>query len=114
LKATGNLGEEIEVFLKEKNYSPFREEVGIQFLEFIVANHSPGLPAAIAFFELALIKIKLGYQIETTVEWKYEPYSIIDALLNDGFSDETLQQGNYLITISNRLEAPYFEVVELA
>jgi len=110
LRSSGTFEREIESFLKERNYSPFREEVGMQFLEFLIEVNNENLIRTVASFELSLIKLKLGNAVESTTIWEFEPYSIIESLLHNTFSKQIMYKGNYQVTVSDRFKQQYFQV----
>ena len=88
-------------FLKNARYSAFREEVYIQFLQYILSTNTDALIHCVAEFELSLIQLKLNQHIQKNIIWNYEPYQIINDLLKNVFTEDTLIQGKYLIEISH-------------
>jgi|SRR6478609_7302816 len=87
-------------FLKDAKYSAFREEVYIQFLQYIISTNSDALLFCVAEFELSLIQLKLNQHVQKFIIWNYEPYQIINDLLKNIFTEDTLIHGKYLVEIS--------------
>ncbi len=87
-------------FFNDVKYSAFREEIYIQFLQYITSKNADALTVCVAEFELSLIQLKLNQHIQKFITWNYEPYQIINDLLKNVFTENTLIQGTYLVEIS--------------
>jgi hypothetical protein len=99
LKRRGLLEEALNAFIAGQNISPFRETQAPAFLE-AMALHDDGLVAAVAQFELALLKVREGDESLHVVRWPVEPHSILNCLAKDiAFPDET-PEGMYEIQVS--------------
>src|SRR5260370_33759770 len=68
LKHHNRLDQEVLSFFSTQKYSPYRKEVGIQFLTYI-SDTSTGFVKTIADFELALIKVKSGITVSLVQHW---------------------------------------------
>ena len=110
LKVIGKFDQELSNFMSEKDFSVFREEVGLQFLEYIVSKRLDSLTQSLAQFELAIIKLKLGQDVDCIVSWEYEPYSIISGLLHNTFNYDDLSGGNYEVLVNSFNKEELFTV----
>jgi hypothetical protein len=111
LKKTGEFDRQLQNFITAKDFSYFRDEVGLQFLEYLVANNPDSLTRSVAAFELSLLHLKLGEPVETYIDWKFEPYAVIDGLLKDTFDTASLFPGNYQVIVSSARRKEMFWVV---
>ena len=113
LKITGQFDEQLSNFISDAAFSSFREEVGHQFLDYVISTTSDPLTRAVAEFESAIIKLKLGDNIETKLPWPFEPYGVISGLLKNTLKPETLETGNYEVEISYKHQDELFKVRHL-
>jgi hypothetical protein len=100
LKSKNEFEAALSNFFKDARYSAFRDEVYIQFLQYIISRNTDALTLCVAEFELSLIQLKLNQHVHKTLTWNYEPYQIIGDLLKNVFTEDALIQGNFLIEIS--------------
>ena len=100
LLSRNKLDQEITDFMRLCSYSAFNEEIGIQFLEFVSAHSKDELLNAIATFELAMIKIKMGAKIECEIPICCEPYELIEGLLKNNLDEEKLTMQKHIIMVS--------------
>lgn len=110
LKITGKFEKQLTTFIAEKQFSVFRDEVGIQFLEYIISKNLDSLTQSVSEFELALVKLKLGENIESLIPWEYEPYAVIQALLQKTLNFHELNRGSYEVTVSSKNMQELFSV----
>ena len=110
LKITGTFEHELSNFISEEDFSVFRDEVGIQFLEYITSKRLDSLTQSLAEFELAIIKSKLGENVDCVICWKYEPYAIIRGLLRNTFNSGDLSRGNYEVWVNSLNKEELFTV----
>lgn len=101
LKSKNEFEISLSNFLKDAGYSAFREEVYIQFLRYVLSTNTDALILCVADLELSLIQLKLNQDVQKTIIWNYEPYQIINDLLKNIFTADTLTPGKYLIEISH-------------
>jgi hypothetical protein len=113
LKATGKFDDVLSAFLSEKDFSSFRDEVGRQFLSDVISKEEDSLIRSVAEFELAVILLKSGEEIEASIPWNYEPYELIGQLLNGSLNLASLKKGWYEVTVSSNNAAELFRVKEL-
>lgn len=92
----------VRLFISKCDISPFIEKLGPTFLE-EMSDYEDSLVASMAQFELALIKVKKGDPSEYLVAWQYEPYTLLNALLNDSPLDLESAAGQYQTIISHDL-----------
>lgn len=111
LKKTGAFDRQLENFISEKDFSYFRDEVGLQFLEYLIAANPDSLTISVAAFELSLLKLKLGEPVESFIDWKFEPYAVIDGLLKDTFDTASLVPGTYEVIVSSAHMQEMFWVI---
>ncbi len=114
LKLSGNFEIELASFFNEQKYSAFREEVGIQFLHYMSSRNTDGLTRSVAAFELAIIQLKLGENIDASIPWEYEPYSVIGGLLRNKINTDDLQKGTYTVEVSYKNKDELFRVHEIS
>ncbi|PWT96873.1 MAG: hypothetical protein C5B51_32605 [Terriglobia bacterium] len=101
LQQRGWFDDAIRFFAATADISPFVERLRDTFLEQMAANADP-LVAAVAQFELYLIKVKLGDPGEYTVEWPTDPRPVLMAL-DEGRSLEPLPAVTHQMSISQCL-----------
>jgi hypothetical protein len=104
LKQRNLLGEILSTFITRHNISPFRETQAPAFLESL-SGHQDSLIAAVAQFELALMKVRQGDPRTYVVDWHVEPNAILhnlakDLPLEDGPLEGLAPEGDYQIRIS--------------
>lgn len=104
----------LAAFFSEENYSPFRDEVGRQFLAYLAQKSKDQLTQLVAAFELALIRIKTGEHLAYAAEWPYEPYAVINGLLAGKLSANHLQPGQYRVEVSSLLQEELFRVTDIS
>ncbi|MGZ5255723.1 MAG: hypothetical protein ACXWCT_15045 [Flavitalea sp.] len=114
LKSTGRFDELLTGFISEKDFSSFRDEVGRQFLSYVILKETHPLTRSVAEFELAIILLKSGETVETCIRWEYEPYEVIRHLLKDELNIGLLKKGSYDVTVSSEKPAELFQVKDLA
>ena len=112
LKSDGRFEREIQDFISKKDFSLFREEVGLQFLDYVISRHLDSLSQSLAEFELAILKSKLGEHVKCTISWDYEPYSIISALLHNTLTAADLSGGKYEVLVDSSNKEELFTVKE--
>lgn len=113
LKASEKFELEVSDFFTECNYSIFREEVGIQFLEFIISKNLNALQQCVSEFELSVIQLKLGKKIVYKKEWLFEPYAIISALIKNSFTADSLTSGKFVVGVSYKYKKNLFNVKKI-
>lgn len=113
LKISGRFQAELSNFFSEQKYSAFREEVCIQFLQHLISKKIDVLTTSVAMFELAIIKLKFGVDIETQIPWQHEPYAVIQGLLKNNLTIENLEEGNYNVAVSYKNKEELFTVNDL-
>src|SRR5579863_645148 len=57
-------------------FSVFREEVGLEFLDFINRHSPTPLVRSVSSLEKALILLKTGQVVAETIPWPCEPFSV--------------------------------------
>ncbi len=102
LKRKGLLDETVRTFIEKASISPFIEKLGVMFLE-KMGNHADTLIASLAQFELALLKIKQGDVTTYVIEWDYNPYDLIEALLHNTALEERGTTGSFRTILSKDL-----------
>jgi hypothetical protein len=111
LKIRGDFDAQLSGFISENTFSPFREEVGIQFLNYLISKNIDPLARSVAEFEIAIIKLKRGENIECMITLEYEPYSLIRGLLRNTLNIKEINKGTYNVVISSRNKEELFKVV---
>lgn len=94
--------ETVSTFTREQRISPFIEKLGTTFLE-EMSGHEHSLIASVAQFELALIKVKQRDAAEYVVDWEYEPYTVLNSLINNLPLDEENTEDSYRTIVSGEL-----------
>lgn len=113
LKTTGQFDVLLTGFISEKDFSSFRDEVGRQFLSYVIQKESSMLTRSVAEFELAIIRLKSGEEVQACMYWEYEPYEVIHQLLKDSLKMETLTKGLYEVSVSSDDPTALFRVRKL-
>ncbi|OCX50909.1 hypothetical protein BEL04_19495 [Mucilaginibacter sp. PPCGB 2223] len=114
LRATNMLGAHIHDFLKTEKYSAFRNEVGFQFLNYLVRTKHDRMTTILAELELNLIKQRLGDAVHYKKIWPVDPYEFIDHLMQNNYHAALeLREGRYLVTVSSRFKDKVFSVKRL-
>lgn len=72
LRRLGIFPETVKAFYRGQNVSPYVEKAGEQFL-LELGSHAHPVVAALAQFELAMLKVKQGDTREYTVDWDRNP-----------------------------------------
>src|SRR5262249_38617687 len=97
------LGETVRAFARQRRISPFVDAFGGAFLE-EMGRHEDRVVAAVAWFELALLKVKRGDPGEYVVDWEEDPYGVLSDLLGEAPADETRVRGGlHRTVISHKL-----------
>lgn len=110
LNSHGKFDLEVWNFYRNVNFSPFREVVGFQFLDYLIKENNDELLKSIAQFERAIIKLKLGEKTQSTIIWNYEPYSVINYLLRGGIDLSKIEKGRFEVKVSWRFKEELFRV----
>jgi hypothetical protein len=113
LKLKGIFEMQLLAFFKDEVYSPFREEIYLQFLLYISQKKIDSLTHSVSQFELALIKLKLGEKVETSVFWKYDADDVIHGLLRKTLNEDLLKEKKCLTHISYRYKEALFEKIDV-
>lgn len=100
LKKTGAFEKQLENFISANGFSYFRNEVGLQFLEYLIAEYQDTLAKSVAAFEFSLLQLKLGEPVEACINWKFEPYAVIESLLKNTLDRKSLVPGDYDVIVS--------------
>lgn len=100
LKKTDAFEKQLENFISANGFSYFRNEVGLQFLEYMIAENRDSLATSVAAFEFSLLQLKLGEPVESCINWKFEPYAVIEGLLKNTFDHNCLVPGDYEVVVS--------------
>jgi hypothetical protein len=111
LRQRKQLGEALQSFIKDQNICPFRETQAPAFLEF-VCQHEDGLTAAVAQFELALLKVKNGDSGFFVIDWPTDPHRVLLNLAKNLPVENTPPGGAYQIQVSRSLPLG-FEISEI-
>ncbi len=111
LKLTGDLDQEVTMFYNGQSYSAYRDEVGLQFLDYISSGAKDPLVCTVANFELALIQVKLGRQVSLVQVWQYDPYPILFGLMNHSLTDVCFVAGFYEVKVFSDNPSEMFSVV---
>ena len=102
LKQLGIFESETQKFLTKGDFSPYVEELGQKFLAQL-QSHELDLVSCLATFELALIDVQNGIRESTTISWNYDPYIVLNAVL-DGKNLRALQpSGEYETRVDRKL-----------
>lgn len=115
LRAVNMLSTHIHDFLKTEKYSAFRNEVGFQFLNYLIRIGQDDMTTRLAELELNLIKQRLGNVLYYKKIWPVDPYGFIDHLIQNNYHPGTkLHEGRYLITVSSEFKDKVFSVKKLS
>ena len=107
LKRRGIFAESVRRFISSFPLTPFIEELSPTFLE-MVSTHPDPRVAALARFELALLRVKQGDPTCYVVEWDVDPNLLLYNLLNDyPLNDEEMQRNRFSTVISRDLPGQY-------
>ena len=110
LKQLGLFSDETRNFLASHNFSPYAEELGNDFLT-ALETHNHELVASVAGFERALIGIQQGTRDQVTLQWRHDPYAVLDAIMK-GSGLSALQPVNlYEIQVGKDIDG-LFQVFE--
>jgi hypothetical protein len=112
LKRLKLFDEAVRTFIGERRLSPFVEELGAAFLEEMTKHDAP-LVAAVARFELALIKVKRGDPNDYVVDWDRDPYAVLHSLLDDVSMDESKSPNGFYRTVISYKFQDFFIVQQL-
>jgi hypothetical protein len=99
LKSRRALGDLVDVFIRERNISPFRETQAPDFLD-MVSAHPDRLLASVAGFERALMRVREGESGPFEVTWKVDPYVVLHRLARQQPLDESIQEGAWRVVVS--------------
>ncbi len=114
LRAINMLSTHIHDFLKTEKYSAFRNEVGFQFLNYLIRTKQDDMTTILAELELNLIKQRLGNVVYYKKVWSVDPYEFIDLLVQNNYHKATkLHEGRYLITVSSEFKDEVFSVKKI-
>jgi hypothetical protein len=113
LRWNGTFQNYLESFITNNGYSAFREEVGFQFLEYLRSRELDSITRSVVQFEEAILKKRLGHDIDVRIPWDYEPYSVISGLLHNTFSENAFQTGRYDVSVSSFDTEGLFHVWEM-
>ena len=102
LKQRNRMEETVNAFIASCNIQPFRETQAPAFLESLRGDRD-GLVAAVACFELALLKVRTGDTGTYTMDWPFEPLRILHALAKRLPLDPESKPGTYRIDVSRDL-----------
>ncbi|WP_448700985.1 hypothetical protein ACFGVR_02790 [Mucilaginibacter sp. AW1-3] len=114
LRAVNMLSTHISNFLETEKYSAFRNEVGFQFLNYLIRTKYDNMTTMLAELELNLIKQRLGNEVYYKKIWPIDPYQFIDQLIQNNYHPATrLPEGRYLVTVSSGFKKEVFRVKKL-
>lgn len=102
LKLLNTFEPSVEQVFRAAGLSHFIEETGAAFLA-AMSTHSDGLVAAVAQFEYALLRVKLGDTEEYRVVWNSDPRYVLEALVNDTPLDLPAWRGSYVTVVQRDL-----------
>jgi hypothetical protein len=111
LKQLGVFSSRVGSFLDSRVVSPYAEELGSDFLAEI-ETHSDDFIAAIAEFERALIDVQQGLRDTVTLQWRHDPYAVLDAIMTGSGLSHVREDGRYEIRVARDMDG-LFQVVEL-
>jgi hypothetical protein len=106
LKQRNLLDETLTLFMARENLSPFRETHAPAFLD-MLSGHPDCLIAAVAQFELALMKVRQGDSGTFIVPWAVDPHSVLYSLARDLPLADSAPTGTYEIHISCDLPSQF-------
>lgn len=99
LKSRGELGGVIEVFIRQRNISPFRETQAPDFLD-MVTTHPDTLVASVAAFERALIRVRDGDPGPFIIVWTVDPHVVLHRLATEQPLDGEIERGEWQVVVS--------------
>lgn len=99
LKRLGRFEPTVEAFYCRHAASPFMEELAAQFLEVMSRDADP-LVAAMAGFELAVLRTSQGDPREFDIDWDRNPDDVFIALRSEGPLPEP--NGSHRVTVAWR------------
>ena len=113
LKKSGTFDYTLGQFIMER-FSIFKEEVGISFLDFIRRNQQANvLLKSVSQFEYAVLRLKTGHSDDVVIPWPYEPFGVIESLLDNTYNENVLRPGNFEIIVSESYGPELFRVYEI-
>jgi len=104
----GRFKEAQREFIRTRTLSPYIHRLGVSFLEFAAGHEHPFI-AAMARFELALIRAKKGEPGEFVIPWPVNPYQVLQAALGKG-ELPAIENGPGWRTIVSKDEPKHFRV----
>ena len=107
LQQLGIFEKETDEFLFKRDVSPYAEELGHKFLTRL-QSHELDLISSLAKFERALIEVQSGTRERATVNWNYDPYAVLGAVL-EGNHLSALQPGVEYVTRIDKTLPRLFE-----
>jgi hypothetical protein len=111
LRLTNALGGHIYDFLRTEQYSAFRNEVGFQFLNYLVKVDADEMTTNLAELEINLIGQRLGKEVHYSKIWKVDPYRVINSLIQHTYNPSVkLKEGRYEVIVSSDLKSEVFRV----
>jgi hypothetical protein len=102
LKQRKLLREVVGDFIAHHNISPFRETQAPAFLD-SAGRHPDSLIAAVARFELALLKVRQGDRGDYVISWNVDPSAILYCLAKSIPLPDDIPEGTYEVLISHTL-----------
>jgi hypothetical protein len=112
LKRRGLFDETISDFVRSTPVTPYAEQLGQTFLAYATKN-ADALVAAVASFELALVKAKSGDPAEHIIPWPVDPDVVLLWLTTADPKPLSAASGEYA-TVVSRSVANMFQVLEPA
>lgn len=112
LKRLGRFETDVQHFVALEEFSPFIEEAGLQFLQYIKRDSDP-VVAALASLEIALHETRVDLNEERIVDWPCDPKPILSTILNNNENDLLLVPGHYRVRVSRALPGGFVsELIE--
>ena len=111
LRQRGLLGGALELFIRRRNISPFRETQAPAFLE-MLGKHTDDLVASVARFELALSRVRRGDPGSYIVRWNVDPHAVLYGLAKGLPLESDMERGPYETFISREIPC-LFQIVSL-
>ena len=93
---------DIERFVATEKFSPFIEEAGQQFLQYL-ANDDDPIVQSLAKFEIALHETRIDPSEKRIVEWPCDPRPILAVILKENNFIDPKNTSRYRVTISRAL-----------
>ena len=114
LRSIDMLQRHIDGFIRTVNFSSFRNEVGFQFLDYLINIGADDITVSLAELELNLIRQMLGKEVYYSKIWHINPYEFIDLLIKNSFTNSfILENCDYKITISPEFKDELFSVEKM-